>query len=79
MQEVFRSTNLGIIAFLKPSNELPRASQDSVDSFDRAVAAETTNDSESFDFTRVGAVSLFSIEECTCGTPPASHEVQGLA
>ena len=46
IQEVFRSTNIKNIVFLKPSKELPRASQDSVDSFDNAVPAETPTDSE---------------------------------
>ena len=47
IQEVFRSTNIEIIVFRKPSKEAPCASQDTVDSFDNAVAVETPNDSES--------------------------------
>ena len=45
-QEVYRSLNIEIIVFVKPSKELPHASQDSVDSFDKAVTAETPNSSE---------------------------------
>ena len=46
IEEVFRPINIEIFAFLKPSKGPPRTSQDSVDAFDIAVAAETPNDSE---------------------------------
>ena len=46
IEEVFRRNNLEIIVFLRPLEEPPRASQDSIDSFDNAVAAGTPNNSE---------------------------------
>ena len=50
IQDVFRPTNIEIIVFLKPSKELSHASQDSVDSCDNAIAAETPNNSQKLTF-----------------------------
>ena len=46
IQEAFLPTNIEINAFLKPPKEPPHASRNSVHSFDKAVAAETPNNSE---------------------------------
>ena len=46
IQEVYRSTNIEIIVCVKPSKELPHESQDSIDSFDKVVTAETPSFSE---------------------------------
>ena len=82
IQEVFRPTNVEIIVFLKPSKEPPRASQDSVDSFDNAVAATTANDSEMLtslaSAQRADSAFKNFFEWVTRGTLPRTHELQGL-
>ena len=82
IKEVFRPTNIEIIMFLKPLKEPLRASQDEIDSFDKAVAADLSNVSETL-------TSLSSVQRAdpalknffqwvTRGTPPSTHELQGL-
>ena len=82
IKEVFRPTNIEIIVFLKPLKEPPRASQNPVNSFDNAVAAETPNISETLTSLALAqradpALKNF-FQWVTRGTPPSTHELQGL-
>ena len=83
IKEVFRPTNIEIIVFLKPSKELSHASQDSVDSCDNAVAAETPNNSQTLTFlgsAQRADIALKNIFQwVTRGTPPSTHELQILS
>ena len=82
IQNVFRPTNIEIIVLLKPSKELSHASQDSVDSIDNAVAAETLNKSETLTFLpsakRADPELKNLFQWVTSGTPPSTHELQRL-
>ena len=82
IQEVFRSTNIEIIVYLKPLKEPPRASQASVDSFDNAVATETTGRSEPLNSLassqRANPALKNHFHYFTRGTPPSTQELQGL-
>ena len=82
IQENFRSINKKNIVFPKPSKKLPRASQDPIDSFDSAVAAETPIDSEmlkSLASARRAIPALKNLFQwVTHGTPPSTHGLQGL-
>ena len=82
IQEVFRPTNIEIIVFLKPLTEPLRASQDPVDSLDKAVAAETPNISETLTshalVQRADPALKNIFQWVTRGTPPSTHELQGL-
>ena len=82
IKEVFRPTNIEIIVFLKPLKEPPRASQNPVNSFDNAVAAETPNISETLtslaSAQRADPALKNLFQWVTRGTPPSTHELQGL-
>ena len=82
IQEVFRSTNIEVIVFLKPSKGPPRASQNSVDSFDDVVAAETPNNSQTLIFLASAQKADPALKNLfqwvTRGTPPSTHKLQGL-
>ena len=82
IQEIFRHTNIEIIVFLKPLKEPLRASQDPVDSFDIAVVAETPNMSETLpslaSAQKADTVLKNLFQWVTRGTPPSTHELQGL-
>ena len=82
IREVFRRTNIKIIVFLKPSKQPPRASQDSVDSFDNAVGAETPNDSETLTSLalaqRADPALKNLFQQVRRGTPPSTHKRHGL-
>ena len=82
IKEVFRPTNIEVIVFPKPSKEPPRASQDSVDSIDNAVAATTPNDSEVLtslaSAQRADPALKNLFQWVTRGAPPSNHELQGL-
>ena len=79
---VFRPTNIEIILFPKPSKEPSRASQNSVDCFDNAVAAETPSSSETLtslaSAQRADPALKNRFQWVTRGTPPSTHELQGL-
>ena len=83
IQDVFRPTNIEFIVFLKPSKELSHASQDSVDSCDNAVAAETPKSSQTLTFLasaqRADPALKNLFQWVTRGTPPSTHELQGLS
>ena len=68
--------------FLKPSKELSHASQDSVDSCDNAVAAETPNNSQKLtslaSAQRADPALKNLFQWVTRGTPPSTNELQGL-
>ena len=82
IKEVFRPTNIGIIVFLKPLKEPPRASQNPVNSFDNAVAAETPNNSETLtsleSAQRANPALKNLFQWVTRGTPANTHELEGL-
>ena len=68
--------------FLKPFKEPPRASQNPVNSFDNAVAAETPNISETLtslaSAQRADPALKNLFQWLTRGTPPSTHELQRL-
>ena len=80
IQEVFRPTNIDVIVFLKPSKKRPRASRDSVGSFDNAVTAKTFNNSEALIFLasaqRADPALKNLFQWVTRGTPPSTHKLQ---
>ena len=82
IKEVFRPTSIEIVVFLKPLKEPPRASQNPVNSFDNAVAAETPNISETLtslaSAQRADPALKNLFQWVTRGTPPSTHELQGL-
>ena len=82
IKEVFWPTNIEIIVFLKPFKEPPRASQNPVNSSDNAVAAETPNISETLtslaSAQRADPALKNLFQWLTRGTPPSTHELQGL-
>ena len=82
IKEVFRPTNIETIVFLKPLKEPPRASQNPVNSFDNAVAAETPIISETLtslaSAQRADPALKNLFQWVTRGTPPSTHELQGL-
>ena len=82
IKEVFRPTNIEIIVFLKPFKEPPRACQNPVNSFDNAVAAETPTISETLtslaSAQRADPALKNLFQWVTRGTPPSTHELQGL-
>ena len=82
IREPFRPINIEIIVFLKPSKELPHASQNSVDSFDNAVTAETPNNSETLTLLvsaqRADPALKNFFQWVTRGTSASTNELQGL-
>ena len=68
--------------FLKPIKEPPRSSQNPVNSFDIAVTAETPNISETLtslaSAQRADPALKNLFQWVTRGTPPSTHELQGL-